>query len=226
MCRIDGCTRTRAAYSQLCDYHRRHDRRHGHPLQLVCRGPELKPFIIHIRAYLNNKSGSNVDQVIQRIWSGVTREALERREQWKHGRPGNKHEMAAAEIVLQIDREHEPRAVAELTMALGFWLKWEPKRFQSDQAFQFQAVRLFRRLAPLAVGYSWDHAGNCQRSHYKDTPPATTRAIWNILQRSKLIDYGWQIANETIKEKHLKRRSELEEKAAILGPLAIVGGAE
>lgn len=226
MCRIDGCTRPRAAYSYLCDYHRRNDRRHGHPLQSACRNSHLKPHIAAIRAYLDTKSAPTVDRTIETIWSAVTREAEEMRDQWARGRPGNKYEMAAAEVVLQINREHPPRAIVELIMALGFWLKWEPTHFRSDQAFQFQAARLFRRMAPMAVGYSWDHAGNCQRSHYKDTPPATTRAIWSILQRSKLIDYGWQIANETIKEKQLKRRSELEEKAAILGSLATTGCAE
>lgn len=224
MCSIDGCARSRAAYSNFCDYHRRHDRRHGHPLQTGCRAAELGPFIKQVRRYLAERSGPGVDQAIQQIWVTLVREAQELRHLWDRGRPGNKYQMAAAEVVLQINHEHEPRKIAEFTMAIGFWLRWEPSRFRSDKAFQFQAARMFRRLAPMAVGYSWDDAGNCQRSHYKDTPPATTRATWEILKRSKLIDYGWMIANEIIKEKEMKRRSEAEERIAILGPLAANGG--
>ena len=58
-------------------------------------------------------------------------------------------------------RNTTPTTVAELLMAFGYWLQFEPRRFRSQDAFQFQVVRLFRRLngsRSLRLQTGWGHA--------------------------------------------------------------------
>lgn len=219
-CIVAGCHGTAATYSHLCPAHRERDRTHGHPLQRGVTKAELKPYRKAVRKYLQERAGKNADAINSKAWASTVQQARERVERYQRGKADVKWDVLAAELVLAINREVEPREIAEVLMALGYWYRLEPKRWASDDGFKFQCARMFRRLAPSTGRYNWRPDGSLARSSYPRVPKRLMYATYAIIHELQFVGWGMLMADEDRKAADLKRRDTIAERTAILGPLA------
>lgn len=228
MCRVDGCYKQATKFSHLCEYHRNVDRVHGDPRQKGITKGDLRPYLKAIREYVAKRSGPRAEAVISKDWERVVRTADSFLEEAKRGRPQSVHVRKAAQIIIDISRERHATDVAFLGMALGYLYADQPRRWASDRGFQYQAVRMLRRLAPGETDYTWRRDGGMVRSSAKRCPPSVTRAIWDQVEATNFIGYGIQIRREIENERELKRKDRIADLREILGPisLAAMGGAD
>ena len=71
----------------------------------------------------------------------------------------------------------EPWAVITTALAMFILQDQHPRRFTSDDAFDFQLVRRVLRLAPTNAGTYWDHKDNRPKKVYRDVPPRVMKAL-------------------------------------------------
>lgn len=221
MCRVDGCFRPATKFSHLCERHRNVARVHGDPLQRGITKAEVKPYLKAVREYLLKRSGPRAEAVIGRDWERVRATGEAFLEGAKRGQPHNLHSRNAAEVVIDVNGEQRPTDIAMTLMALGYFYGDQPRRWASDQGFQFQAVRMFRKLAKHQTDYSWTRTGRMIRSSAKRCPQGTTRAIWQSIEATGFIGYGIQIQKQIEKERRMRQKDRIADLQEILGTLAV-----
>ena len=221
MCDVSFCAYPRTAYSRLCERHREVYRNHGHPLQTGVTKTELKPYRRAVKAYLRDRGGKNASTVLRKAWLAQVQVAEEFEAAVLLGKPHNKNERTAYLLVLDIAKEHDAADVAELLMAFGYWLQFEPRRFRSQDAFQFQVVRLFRRLNGVAR-YEFKPDGvTLKRTTYPRIPRKEAEAIWACsIAPLQFVEYGQLMCREVERARETKRRDTIAERAEVLGPLS------
>ncbi|MDW9821543.1 hypothetical protein [Sinorhizobium meliloti] len=220
MCRVDGCYRAPTKFSAMCEYHRNVARVHGDPSQKGITKADLKPYLKVIRDYTSKRSGPRAEAVVQRDWERLVRDAERFLEAIGRGKPHNKHQRKAAEIVVDASGEHHAMDVAVTLMALGYFYADQPRRWASDKGFQFQAVRMFRKLAKSEANYTWTSGGRMIRSSAKRCPQEVTRALWASIEATHFIGYGIQIRQQVEKERAMKQKDRIADLREILGPAA------
>lgn len=226
MCQATGCWKPATKFSNLCEYHRNVFRIHGDPKQNGITKAELKPYIKVVEEYLAKRSGPRAEAVIRKDWNRVVKEADEFLATALRGSPHSPHARRAAQIVSDIAKDHHAMEVAVLGMALGFFYEDQPRRWASDQGFQFQAVRMLRRFARGETAYSWRPDGSMVRSSANRCPPSVTRALWTSFEATSFISYGIQIRREIEKERQLKRKDRIADLREILGPTSFAAKGE
>lgn len=222
MCSVDGCHRPPTKFSYLCESHRNVERVHGDPRQKGITKSDLRPYIKAVQGYLARRSGPRAEAVIERDWQRAVGSAEVVLEDNRRGRAQPVYERRAAEIIIDINRERHAMDVATLMMALGYFYADQPRRWASDRGFQFQAVRMFRRLAKSQTDYRWRPDGGMVRSSARRCPPRVTLALWASIFATGFVGYGIQIRNEIEKERELKRKDSIADLREILGPLSTV----
>lgn len=226
MCRVDGCFSQQTKFSRLCEYHRNVARVHGDPRQRGITKGELVPYLKVIREYVTKRSGPRTEVVLQRDFERVVRDAEEFVGAARRGQPHSSHHRKAAEIVIDISKEHHVADVAMTLMALGYFYADQPRRWASDGGFQFQAVRMFRKLARGQTDYAWTREGRMIRSSAKRCPPTVTRVLWSYIAATNFVGYGIQISKEIEKERELKRKDRIADLREILGPRSFASNGE
>lgn len=226
MCRVDGCFKPPTKFSHMCDYHRNVARIHGNPRQKGITKGELRPYLKVIREYVANRSGPRAQAVIHRDFERVVKDAKEFMAAAHKGKPHSPYQRRAAEIVIDVSEDHHAMDVAATLMAMGFFYADQPRRWASDEGFQFQAVRVFRKLAKGQTDYAWTRGGKMIRSSAKRCPPMVTRALWASIAATNFIGYGIQISKEIEKERQLKRKDRIADLREILGPTSFVSRGE
>lgn len=221
MCRVSGCYRPSTKFSHLCEYHRNVDRVHGDPCQKGITKAELRPYLNTVREYVARRSGPRVGVVISRDWERVVHDAVQVLDDADRGRPQGSHARKAAQVVVAVSREHHAMDVALLGMALGYFYADRPGRWASDRGFQYQAVRMLRRLARGETDYTWRQDGGMVRSSARRCPPLVTRAIWVRFEATNFIGYGIQIRREVEKQRELHRKDRIADLREILGPTSV-----
>lgn len=210
----------------MCEHHRNVDRVHGDPLQRGCTLAELKPYVQAIEAYIKHRSGRRAVSVIETSWKRVQSECAEFMEGVARGRPHNPHERRAAQIVVDLGKDHPPMELAVHLMALGYWYEDQPRRWASERGFQFQVARLARKLARGETRYSWRVDGAMARSSSTRCPVRVTEHLWNYLSDTGFVGYGVQICREVAKAAALKQQDTISDLREILGPLSSVAKGE
>ncbi|GEC31466.1 hypothetical protein N181_01015 [Sinorhizobium fredii USDA 205] len=220
MCRVDGCFRPATKFSHLCERHRNVARVHGDPLQRGITKADLKPYLKAIRDYLHKRSGPRAEAIISRDWERVLSSSQAFLERAERGEPHNLHSRNAALVVIDVDGEQHPTDIAVTLMALGYFYADQPSRWASDQGFQFQAVRMFRKLAKHQTDYSWTRTGQMIRSSAKRCPQGTTKALWQSITATGFIGYGIQIQKQIEKERRMRQKDRIADLREILGASA------
>lgn len=221
MCRVDGCLKTATKFSQLCERHRNVARVHGDPLQRGITKADLKPYLKVIRDYLHKRSGPRTEAIIAKDWGRVLSSSRAYLERAKRGEPHNVHLRNAALVVVDVDGEQQPTEIAVTLMALGYFYNDQPRRWASDQGFQFQAVRMFRKLAKHQADYSWTRTGQMIRSSAKRCPQGTTRALWQCIADTGFHGYGIHIQRQLEKERRMRQKDHIADLREILGTQAV-----
>lgn len=220
MCRVDGCFKPSAKYSHLCEYHRNVDRTHGHPLQKGVTKAELSPYIRAVKKYLAKRSGPHVQQVIDKDWGRVSREAELFLADSKRGAAQNVYQRRAMEIIDSVAKDYSAMEIAVVIMAMGYFYADQPRRWASDEGFQFQAGRMVRKMARGETDYSFHRHGTVAHSSPKRCPQSTMRHLWQLIQRTNFVDYGYKIAREAEKERNLQTKDRYSDLQEVLGTSA------
>lgn len=203
-------------FSSYCDKHKRNLARHGHPYQIGVKKADLKPYIAEIRAFLERNHHGKAQAVISDAWGRVVKDAQRFVDRANEGRPFISYEMQAYQAVLSLSREQDAETIGVLLTAMGFWYQDDPRFWKYDEGFRFQTVRMLLRLNPREAQYHWRN-GKMERSRFRETPPKTIRALWDIIYPTGFISYGVEIAKRRAKAIEAKRQMVDRERAAFFG---------
>ncbi len=215
-CKAGGCSAQANGYNSLCEQHKRAKARHGHPLQIGVKKSDLKPYIKEIDNYLNTVSATNAYESINDIWARAVAAAKADIRTTELGVATNVHQLQASKAIVSLSEETDSVTIAKLLMAMGYWHEDDQRRWKYDNGFRFQTVRMLLRLNPREAAYNWSMNG-MTRSVYREVPPRTMAALWSILEATKLIGYGIEIAKRKAKAMEAARQKARAERDAILG---------
>ncbi|GGE08926.1 hypothetical protein [Rhizobium anhuiense] len=216
-CKAGGCSTQTNGFSSYCERHKRTKARHGHPQQTGVKKSDLKQYLKEIESYLKTVSASNANDIIDDIWSRTVAKAKAHIDGTTRGVSFNVHELQAAQAIVSLSWEADSKTICCLLMAMGFWYEYDQRRWKYDEGFRFQTVRMLLRLNPREAAYKWSVNG-LTRSVYREIPPRTIRALWSIIEETKLVLYGMEIARRKARALAIARQKASAERDAILGP--------
>ncbi|MBY5658294.1 hypothetical protein [Rhizobium leguminosarum] len=223
-CKAGGCLTQTNGFSSYCERHKRTKARHGHPNQTGVKKYDLKPYLKEIESYLKTVSAANARDIMDNIWSRTVANAQAHIDGTKCGASFNVHELQASKAVVSLSKEADSRTIGMTLMAMGFWYEDDQRRWQYDEGFRFQTVRMLLRLNPREAAYKWSLNG-LTRTVYREIPPRTIRALWSIIEETKLVLYGMEISRRKARALAASRQKAGVERDAILGPEQGGGGA-
>ena len=180
-CRVPSCTRPAASsFAAFCGPHRTALRRHGAPDQKAITKARLEPYLRIVKARIARNADNVAWVTLDDRWRALVDHAHGILATFASGKPGIRFEKLAAQEIVKLAGEVEPRAVVEVTAAMVVMLEFEPRVFRSDDAFWLQLARRVRSLTDLHFGESWDNQRQRVRRHYRDVSPraAVTMGRW------------------------------------------------
>ncbi|TBY75805.1 hypothetical protein E0H51_16885 [Rhizobium leguminosarum bv. viciae] len=223
-CNAGGCFTQTNGFSSYCERHKRTKARHGHPQQTGVKKSDLKQYLKEIESYLKTVSASNANDIIDDIWSRTVAKAEAHIDGTSRGVSFNVHQLNASKAIVSLSKEADSGTIGRLLMAMGFWYEDDQRRWKYDEGFRFQTVRMLLRLNPREAAYTWATNG-LTRTVYREVPPRTMRALWAVIEETKLVLYGMEIAKRKAKAKEVARQQARAERDAILGPQQAGGAA-
>lgn len=219
-CYVSGCGDPVAGYSHLCANHAKTKARHGHPLQTAIRVHELKPYENAVSRWLAERASPDALPILIDRLGAMEAEASVYTERAIHGRPYQRHKLQAAETVKRVVKVNNARDIIVRMLAMGYLNHFNPRRFQSDEAFRFQVARQFRRMADTSVGITWDHEAGKTRRIYRDASPRTFRALWGLILGTGLPQYGNQLGAAIEADRSRRLPDTIKVTKALLGTTA------
>ena len=201
-----------ASASRFCELCRARRRRHGDAA--VRSGiwlKDLRPYIVRIRRLIRRGNADKVQQALTTLHTFlgdyVRDEIAERESRSLQGPP---HEMQALRVVGHVLEEAKALDVGITLAAVWLMRAREPWRFQTDQVFRFDLVRMFRKLASMSFGSYWSPAMNAIHRTYRELRPATIETIAAVL-----IEVYARFGSRIIEADSLKRAERKEARALI-----------
>jgi hypothetical protein len=156
-------------------------RRHGAVDQKAITKAQLKPYLKLVKKRME-KNPENVAWVtLDSRWRAVVDHAQGVLAYFARGKAGSRFERLAAQEVVKLASEVQPRQVVEVTAAMVMMLDLEPRRFCSDQAFWIQLARRVRGLTDLNYGDRWDHVRGRVRRCYREFTPRAAQMLGHWL---------------------------------------------
>ena len=176
-CYAPGCSESASGYSTLCRKHKQAQRRHGSPTQIALTSHELRPYVALVDARKARNPHSEAWVMLETRWSAIVGASRATLQRYAEGQVSLRHAVQAAHQLSQVAEGVEPWVVIKTALAMFILQDQQPRRFTSDEAFDFQLVRRVLRLAPANAGTYWDQQTGKVRRVYRDVPPRTIRAI-------------------------------------------------
>lgn len=176
-CAVPGCSESAAGYSNLCRQHKQAQRRHGSPTQLAVTSHELRPYVALVDARKARNPNSEAWAILQARWGVVVDASRATLQRYAEGQASQRFAVQAAHHLRNVAENVEPWVVIKTALAMFILQEQHPRRFTSDDAFDFQLVRRVLRLAPTNAGTYWDQQDGKAKRVYRDVPPRTIRAL-------------------------------------------------
>lgn len=171
-CRVPSCTRPAASsFAAFCAPHRTAVRRHGAPDQKAVTKARLAPYIKMVETRIARNADNVAWVTLDDRWRALVDHAQGILATFATGKPGNRFERIAAQEIVKLAADVQPRAVVEVTAAMVIMQEFEPRVFRSDDAFWLQLARRVRSLTDLHFGESWDNQRQRVRRHYREVSP-------------------------------------------------------
>jgi hypothetical protein len=206
-CRAPGCEKKSITpYGVYCRAHAATKRRHGHPEQKAVTKGDLKPFIKRVQERRAKHPTAKAWETMEARWNALV-EFLQPLAESHY--PTNKHRRSAAREIVKLGVHVEAKEVVETVLAIHLMQEYDPNRFRSDAAFDYQMVRRIRGLTRLNSG-SWPNP-NTGRVHRaaKELEPRTTEAMAHNVKQALGVAGVW-LANAEREEEERKRKETLE----------------
>ncbi len=178
-CAAPGCTakRSNRAYSPYCSAHRRTLRRHGSVQQRSVTLEHLAPHLSAVKGWQTRNPDNPAWAILAGRWevlTGHARSVLSRR---NAGGVSLRHEVIAAELLLEVAGAATPQEVTTVALALFLLRDAQPFLFPEDRGFLFSLTRRVRKLSPLAVGQHWNQKNGRMVAVYRDPPPRVVAVL-------------------------------------------------
>lgn len=176
-CYAPGCSENAAGYSTLCRQHKQAQRRHGSPTQLSVTSHELRPYVALVDARKAKNPNSEAWAILEARWGVVVDASRSTLKRYAEGQVSQRYAVQAAHHIRNVADNVEPWEVVKTALAMFILRDQHPRRFTSDEAFDFQLVRRVLRLAPTNAGTYWDQQDGKAKRVYRDVPPRTIRTM-------------------------------------------------
>jgi hypothetical protein len=174
---VSGCADAASGYSTLCRQHKQVQRRHGSPTQAGVTSQELKPCIALVEARKVKNPSSAVWSILTARWGLVVDASMGTLKRYSEGQASQGTAVLAAGHIRNLSESAEPWEVIRTVVAMFVLQEQQPRRFESDAAFDFQLVRRVLRLSPANAGAYWDHKEQRSKRVYRDVPPSVIRSL-------------------------------------------------
>lgn len=178
-CAAPGCTSSRSSrtYSPYCSAHRRALRRHGSVQQRPITMEHLRPHIEAVRGWQARNPESPAWAILAGRWETLVGHARSVIASRAAGKVSIRHEVKAAELLLNVADAAAPEEVVRVALGLYLLRDSRPALFPDDRGFLFTLARRVRKLSPLAVGQYWNHKQRRMVAVYRDPPPKVTAVL-------------------------------------------------
>ena len=201
-CEASGCNRPASGYRNLCEVHRKHADRHGHPEQKAVSMRDVRRHRREVEAYIDRRPDrERVWTLLEEHWTALAENALgQLREMTLNSKAYHKYTKIALESVRNVNDLNEPRAI--IATLIGFIKLWHerPQAFLSDRTARFQFARVLRRLAPQV--HTSKYARN--QTVYKETPPRASNKLGEILFKH-FLPVGLNVVRQMEREEEAER---------------------
>lgn len=177
---------------------------------------ELSPYISRVRTRVIKNAENPTWSILKERWEKVLVAAERRLESINQGITHNRYERLALSELIKL-KPVPPERIMETALALYLLASDQPRRFQSDHAFDFQLVRRVRTLTDSNAGQYWDNTNKKSKRVYRDIAPKTMRLLAAYLKETFALA-GLVVANlET--EEIQRAEAEREQLKNALGTL-------
>jgi hypothetical protein len=212
-CRAPGCSTPAASqYAAYCPPHRRALRRHGAVDQRAITKFQLKPYLKLVRKRMQKNPESTAWVTLDSRWRAVIDHAHSVLAYFRQGKAGSRFELLAAQEVVKLSGDVQPRQVVEVTAAMVMMQELEPRRFRSDRAFWIQLARRVRGLTDLNYGEGWDNTRGRVRRSYREFTPRAAQVLGHWLAVALGVGGQHLVRLERAdREKKAKERQELHD---------------
>lgn len=177
LCRAPGCAKPATRYGHFCTTHKSRWRRHGDVGQVGITKEVLKPYTDLVRARIEKNAGNPTWAACDDRYRAVVAHAKGILAEANRGVAGSRNERTAANAIVRLTADVEPRVVVETVLAMYMLWDLEPRRFRSDEAFRRQLVRRVMRLSEVNVGEWHDHQTGRVKRTYRDFTPGAADVI-------------------------------------------------
>lgn len=176
-CRAPGCGQPATRYGHFCTTHKSRWRRHGDVGQVGITKEVLRPYVDLVRARIEKNAGNPTWTTCDDRWQAVVAHAKGILAAANRGVPGSRNERTAANAIVRLAADVEPRVVVETVLAMYMLMDLEPRRFRSDGAFRRQLARRVMRLSEVNVAEWYDHQTGRTKRTYRDFTPGAADII-------------------------------------------------
>jgi hypothetical protein len=217
-CRVSGCGAPAASrFAAYCANHRNRNRRHGAPNQDAITKAQLKHHLRRVKARIAKNAHSPAWWQLEERWRALIDHSKGIMAGYYSGRAGVGYERRAAEEVIKLGNDVEPRQVLETVAAMVMMQEFEPRRFRSDRAFWIQLARRLRALTDMNFGERYNHQTRKVRRCYREFSPRAAEVLGRWLAQT-LGTAGLHLARleQAEHDKKAKERQELGEALAKL----------
>jgi hypothetical protein len=183
-CVAQGCSESAAGYSTLCRQHKQAQRRHGSPIQHAVTSQELGPYVALVEARKSKNPKSEAWAILESRWATVGEVSRSTLQRYAEGQASQRYAVQAAKLIRNVGENVEAWTVVKVALAMFILQDQQPRRFTSDEAFDFQLVRRVLRLAPVNAGKYWNQRDGKVKKVYRDVPPRTIRTIATLLKET------------------------------------------
>jgi hypothetical protein len=152
-------------------------RRHGSAQQRPITLEHLAPHLAAVKGWRSRNPDSHAWAILAERWealAGRARSILSRR---NAGGVSLRHEVKAAELLLEVAGAATPQEVTTVALALFLLRDAKPSLFPEDRGFLFSLTRRVRKLSPLAVGQHWNNKQRRMVAVYRDPPPRVVAVL-------------------------------------------------
>lgn len=164
---MNGCQRKASGYSRLCNSHKTHDRRHGHPLQKGITKSDLRSYRTQVDTWIKQHPRDDIWSRLRAQLSNLREEAEAHVRSYERGKPAYGHRVFAYRSIVEICEEATEKEIIETALAMVLLREFDPFAFKSDQAFWVQMARRVRGLSSTAYGSYWDPDTQRTKTYYR-----------------------------------------------------------
>lgn len=138
---------------------------------------ELRPYVSVVDARKDKNPNSDAWTILQARWGVVVDASRTTLQRYADGQASQRAVIQAAHHLRNVAENVDPWEVIRTALATFILQDQHPRRFTTDEAFDFQLVRRVLRLAPTNAGVYWDHEEGRSKKVYRDVPPRVIRTV-------------------------------------------------